>query len=66
MVYKGRDYRVAFVGEEDLYNFMRTWLGDLDYRDADTILQLEWKKLMKGNVKDIKDQIDGEWCYNLL
>jgi len=23
---KGRDYRVAYVGEEDLYNFMRVWL----------------------------------------
>ena len=35
-----RDYRVAFVGEEDLYNFMRTWLGNLDYREAETTLQL--------------------------
>lgn len=60
-----RDYRVAFVGEEDLYNFLRTWLGELDYRSAETTLQLEWKKLMKGNVKDLKDLIDGEWCSNL-
>jgi hypothetical protein len=37
-----------------LYNFMRTWLADLDYRDAETVLQLEWKKLMRGNVKDLK------------
>jgi hypothetical protein len=59
---KDRDYRVAYTGEEDLYNFMRTWLADLDYRDADTVLQLEWKKLMRGNVKDLKDQINGEWA----
>lgn len=57
-----RDYRVAFVGEEELYNFLRTWLGNLDLRSAESTLQLDWKKLMKGNVKDIKDQIDGEWC----
>jgi hypothetical protein len=63
---KGRDFRVAYTGEEDLYNFMRTWLADLDYRDADTVLQLEWKKLMRGNVKDIKDQIDGEWAKTVL
>ena len=63
---KGRDFRVAYVGEEDLYNFMRTWLSDLDYRDADTVLQIEWKKLMKGNVKDLKDQINGEWCKSLV
>jgi hypothetical protein len=63
---KGRDYRVAYVGEEDLYNFMRVWLSDLDYRDAETVLQLEWKKLMRGNVKDIKDQIDGEWAKSVV
>jgi hypothetical protein len=60
-----RDYRVAYVGEEDLYNFMRTWLNNLDYRDAETILEIDWKKLMKGNVKDIKSQIDGEWCSTI-
>lgn len=58
--FTARDYRVAFVGEEDLYNFLRTWLGNLDYRDAETTLQIDWKKLMKGNVKDIKEQIGGE------
>jgi hypothetical protein len=63
---KGRDYRVAYVGEEDFYNFMRTWLADLDYRDADTVLQLEWKKLMRGNIKDLKDQINGEWCKSIV
>jgi hypothetical protein len=60
-----RDYRVAYVGEEDLYNFMRTWLSNLDYRDAETILEIDWTKLMKGNVKDIKSQIDGEWCSTI-
>ena len=60
--FASREYRVAFVGEEDLYNFLRTWLGNLDYRDAETTLSLDWKKMMKGNVKDLKDQVDGEWC----
>lgn len=63
--FKEREYRVAYVGEEHLYNFLRTWLGNLDYRDAETTLQLDWKKLMKGNVKDLKDQINGEWCTNV-
>lgn len=64
--FTGRDVRVAYVGEEDLYNFLRTWLGNLDYRDAETTLQLDWKKMMKGNVKDLRDQIDGEWCTNVV
>jgi hypothetical protein len=64
--FKAREYRKAFVGEEEVYNFLRTWLGELDYRDAETVLQIEWKKLMKGNVKDIKDQIGGQWCTKIV
>ena len=64
--FSARDYRIAFVGEEELYNFMRTWLGELDYRDAETTLQLEWKKLMKGNTKDLKDQVNGEWSTTVV
>jgi hypothetical protein len=64
--FSNRDYRQANVGEEDLYNFLRTWLCELDYRHADTTLTLEWKKLMKGNVRDLKDQVGGEWCGNVV
>jgi hypothetical protein len=64
--FAGREYRVAFTGEEDLYNFVKTWLGNLDYRDAETTLQLDWKTLMKGNLKDLKSQIDGEYCTTVV
>ena len=64
--FSSRDYRVAFMGEEELYNFLRTWLGGLDYRDAETTLQLEWKKLMKNNLRDLKEQINGEYCTNVV
>ena len=50
----------------ELYNFMRTWLGSLDYRDASTTLQLDWKSLMKGNAKDIKGQVGGEYSTSVL
>lgn len=63
--FANRGFRKAYSGEEELYNFMRIWLGKLDFREAETILQLEWKKLMKGNVKDIKDQIGGEYSSNV-
>jgi hypothetical protein len=64
--FKKREYRAAYIGEEDLYNFLRTWLGNLDYKDAETTLQIEWAKLMKGNVKDLKAQIDGEYATSFL
>jgi len=64
--FTSRSYRVAFVGEEDFYSFVRTWLGNLDYRDGGTTLQLEWKALMKGNLKDLKAQIGGEYSTTVV
>lgn len=60
--FKSRPYRVAHEGEEELYNFAVTWLNKLDTRDADTVLCFDWSKLMKGNVKELSDQINGEYC----
>jgi len=61
-----RNYRLAKAGEEDLYSFLRSWLGGLDYADVDTELQLDWKDLMKGNVDSLKELIDGKWCTPFL
>lgn len=61
-----RPFREAHVGEEEFYNFLRNWLSKLDYKSEDTELQLDWKKLMKGNVKDLKDQIGGEYSSEVL
>jgi len=57
-----RDYRTAYSGEEDLFEFMRAWLNKLDYREAETTLALNWKKLMKGDVKELREQVNGEWA----
>lgn len=61
-----RPYREAFNGEEDFYNFLRTWLGGLDYRDEDTELQIGWKELMKGNLDDLREQIGGEYATTFI
>jgi hypothetical protein len=63
--FTNRDYRVAFVGEEELYEFLRTWLGKLDYMKEDSVLQADWKKLMRGNVSELKGQVDGAYCTNI-
>ena len=60
-----REYRKSYSGEEELYKFLRTWLGNLDYKDAETVLQLDWKTLMKGNVKDLRAQIGGAYSTNI-
>lgn len=61
-----KDFREANVGEEKLYNFLKVWLGGLDLKSDDAELQLDWKKLMKGNVKELKDQVGGSFCQNVL
>lgn len=63
--FTSRDYRVAFVGEEELYEFLRTWLGKLDYMKENSVLQADWKKLMRGNVSELKSQVDGAYCTNI-
>ena len=64
--FKERENRVAFVGEEDLYNFLRSWLSNIDYSSKKSTLQLEFNKLIKGNVKELKEQINGEWAANIV
>lgn len=56
-----REVRKAFIGEAELYEFIQKWLGALDYRSLETEILCDWKKFMKGNVKELKDQIGGEW-----
>jgi hypothetical protein len=64
--FKEREYRVAYVGEEDLYNFLRSWLSNIDFSSKKSTLQLEFNKLIKGNVKELKEQINGEWVNNVV
>lgn len=61
-----REFRECHSGEGDLYDFIRVWLGGIDYMDADNCVLIDWKKLMKGNVKDLKEQIDGTFSNNFL
>lgn len=60
-----RDYRVAHIGEEEFLGFVRMWLGGLDFSDMDTEIFLDWKKVMKGDLTDLKDQIDGEFSQTV-
>lgn len=56
----GKTYRVAKVGEEEMYKFLRSWLI-VDTREAGAELDFDWKKLMRGNVKELTDLIGGPY-----
>ena len=64
--FKERENRVAFVGEEDLYNFLRAWLSNIDFSSKKSTLQIEFNKLIKGNVNELREQITGEWANNIV
>lgn len=57
----GRDYRQAYEGEEFFVKFLRVWLGNLDFNKPDAILQLNWKKLMNGNIDEWKELVGHQW-----
>lgn len=60
-----RDYREAHVGEEELYSFLRTWIN-IDYSQEDAELEINWKKLMRGNVNEIKELVGGGLVGNIV
>lgn len=64
--FKERENRVAYVGEEDLYNFLRAWLSNIDFSKKTATLQIEFNKLIKGNVNELREQITGEWANNIV
>ena len=60
-----RHNRVAHIGEEEFLGFVRIWLGGLDFSDISTEIMLDWKKVMSGDLTDLKDQIDGEFTQTV-
>jgi hypothetical protein len=61
-----KDYRIAYAGEEELYEFMRNWLSKFDFSHPGADFTLDWKRLMKGNVKEISSQIDSEYADSVV
>ena len=62
--FKKRTYRAANVGEEELYSFLRGWLNQLDWNTNEELL--DFKKLMRGNVKELTDLMKSEFVGEVL
>lgn len=63
-----RPFREAKSGEEELYGFLRTWLGKIDFFDKAEPAQLElnWKQLIKGDVSELVAQIGSEYAVPFI
>jgi len=64
--FKKYDYRKAKKGEKELYNFLRAWLSEIDFRKDGAVLELDLEKLFKGNYKAISEQIGGEYAMPVV
>ncbi len=54
-----RTYRKAYVGEEEVHEFMRAWLNKLDFRNPTTHVLLDSKKMFSGDVSELRDAISS-------
>jgi hypothetical protein len=62
--FREHPYHVAKVGEADLVNFILSWLK-ID-RNQDFKIDLDWKALMKGNVKELNDLVKTDLPETIL
>lgn len=60
-----KSVRVAKVGEEELYSFLRAWLY-LDYFKPETELVLNFKKLIIGDVRELNELIKSEFARTFV
>ena len=61
-----RPYRKARNGEEHFYNFLRIWLGSLDYSLEETELEISWLELMRNDLTALREQIGGSYAVPFL
>jgi len=60
------EIRECHIGEEIFYNFLRTWLGKLNYSSEETTLVVAFNKLMRNSIEEVKDLVGGEWCTPII
>ena len=56
-----KKWRKALMGEEELANLLRAWLGRLNWNDVDTEVQVDTDKLFKQKYQELRSLIDGDY-----
>lgn len=65
MTKNGQSVRKAYEGEADLYDFVKTWLNQADFK-KDYELVFDWKKIMSGNVKEIAKFVNSDVAGSIM
>ncbi len=56
-----KEYRKAYVGEEELANVLRSWLGKIAWNDVDTNVMVDVNKLFKEDYGELTSQLNGDF-----
>jgi hypothetical protein len=58
--------RVAKIGEANLYDFLRSWLL-IDFKnDPEAELALDWSRLMRNDLRELKDALNSDLAGTVL
>lgn len=64
--FKGFNHWQAKQGEDKLYNFLRAWLQIDTYNDKSAEMFVDIKKILRGNVKELRDLMKTEFNNTVL
>lgn len=53
-------------GEDQLYTFLKAWLQIDTFHDKTAEMSVDFKKLLKGNIKELKSFIGSEYDHTVL
>jgi hypothetical protein len=56
-----KEFRKAYVGEEELAGIVRAWLGKISWNDPDTNVMIDVNKLFKEDYSELTSQIGGDF-----
>lgn len=58
--------RIAKIGEENFYDFLRAWLL-IDFRnDPNAELTLDWNRLMRNDLRELRDALNSDLAGTVL
>lgn len=60
-VYGAKIVRKSLKGEGELLNFMRAWLGRLNFFKPTCVVTVDTKKLLKGDFSELRAGINGDF-----
>lgn len=56
-----KKFRPALLGEEELTTLIKSWLGNLKWKNLETSVMIDTEKLFEGDYSELRQEINGKW-----